>query len=994
MSQLPARDGGGSTRGSRGRSGGGGGGRGGGHHSRGGRGSHHGHFNKRPVNNLLSQTSSHSHTYAYAGQQKPPSSSALPTSTPSKRLRSDLPPSSRPLTVSDLLSDTLTPLANAYWAPGQAEHAPYDPGLIQRIYASHLASPSSPSSSASSLTVLELSAYLENYLWKHFSPSASAEHVLSIVFLVNEKFRAALPAAFDALTPSPLFPVLFARVLGLKRQRDLSVHEATEYLLFFIHLFSSLEQPVVRKHALRLLSLPLWRSLSAVRRERELRGRPELRTLWEKVVRQCEEGKGREDKDGVPSLDTTSSFMPRLLSEFVSVLVALPSSPPSDDAEYDAKVVYCERFVELCIDLLSQLPTRRFFHALLSDCQLIAVCRLSALCSAASSTSPLFSKMVDLMQAYDDFDIDDHTGEPIAADAVLSLYHHRIAHMQRVVFREFEQLRPLALVNVAALDSREGLERWLGACTQQELRRLCERLRLRDGEDVEKDEVEQAVRHGTVTSAQIAALLPPSLSHAYFFSVLCTHHLSHRPQQQLIDTLPLYPTETLLFDHELLPPSSSHYSALHPLPLPKLNLQFLSLSDYLLRNFTLFRLEASYQIREDLAYTVSRLRPRLSNDGAETLFTGWSRMAVPVARFAVAAVKPARLGETVPREVRAEVERGAEAVYTGPGARRVGGAEGVRRAVPPHRPRSPHPVSDMSPRAEREQASGRRTMAGTQRRRGDYGRAPSAVEAVWAATMRRAAGAARRRRATSSFTCVAVRCTKVVDESGPRHRRARRGRPTASRHRQPAAPTASYLDPAQYAPGHAARAGAARRGSREDVYTTFNLLVRRQRQGEQLQGRLSSIRDMLQAKRRDVELPPFLRSVFLGYGDVEASQYWRQKEERRAWTRSSTPSSTRRTSGTASTGRCDWWKDGRGGGERRSRTRRRRVLQRDVRAPSDYRRRRQHHRRADVCRRSRASADAPVQVAASLPVRSRLRRPTASPSPCTAAARPRRRCGA
>lgn len=44
------------------------------------------------------------------------------------------------------------------------------------------------------------------------------------------------------------------------------------------------------------------------------------------------------------------------------------------------------------------------------------------------------------------------------------------------------------------------------------------------------------------------------------------------------------------------------------LALPKLNLQFLSFHDYLLRNFILFQLESTYEIREDLEDAVKRVR--------------------------------------------------------------------------------------------------------------------------------------------------------------------------------------------------------------------------------------------------------------------------------------------------------------------------------------------------------------------------------------------------
>ena len=41
------------------------------------------------------------------------------------------------------------------------------------------------------MTVLEISQYLENYLWPNYGPSfvGSKAHMLSIVLMVNEKYR-------------------------------------------------------------------------------------------------------------------------------------------------------------------------------------------------------------------------------------------------------------------------------------------------------------------------------------------------------------------------------------------------------------------------------------------------------------------------------------------------------------------------------------------------------------------------------------------------------------------------------------------------------------------------------------------------------------------------------------------------------------------------------------------------------------------------------------
>ena len=43
--------------------------------------------------------------------------------------------------------------------------------------------------------MLEVSQYLELYLWKHYKPdSSSFSHLMSIIIMVNEKFRERVPA--------------------------------------------------------------------------------------------------------------------------------------------------------------------------------------------------------------------------------------------------------------------------------------------------------------------------------------------------------------------------------------------------------------------------------------------------------------------------------------------------------------------------------------------------------------------------------------------------------------------------------------------------------------------------------------------------------------------------------------------------------------------------------------------------------------------------------
>lgn len=81
-------------------------------------------------------------------------------------------------------------------------------------------------------------------------------------------------------------------------------------------------------------------------------------------------------------------------------------------------------------------------------------------------------------------------------------------------------------------------------------------------------------------------------------------------------------------------PTTKNFTNTHCLPIPKLNLQFLTIHDYLLRNFTLFRLESNYEIRQDVEDVVQRLAPQHNIDRKsgqdETVFSGWARMAVPI----------------------------------------------------------------------------------------------------------------------------------------------------------------------------------------------------------------------------------------------------------------------------------------------------------------------------------------------------------------------------
>jgi len=93
-------------------------------------------------------------------------------------------------TVEQISSDRLTQLANQYWVPGEGKKA-YQPQIIDDIYRKEI---KGSKFAVKRIMLLEFSQYLENYLWANFESSkATTEHLMSIMVMLNEKFREGVP---------------------------------------------------------------------------------------------------------------------------------------------------------------------------------------------------------------------------------------------------------------------------------------------------------------------------------------------------------------------------------------------------------------------------------------------------------------------------------------------------------------------------------------------------------------------------------------------------------------------------------------------------------------------------------------------------------------------------------------------------------------------------------------------------------------------------------
>ncbi|KAG6679826.1 hypothetical protein I3842_13G010800 [Carya illinoinensis] len=548
------------------------------------------------------------------------------------------------ITLSEIQRDRLTKIAAANWSKAGGGSKPdkqFDPELVKEIYETELLVKGGRKPvPLQRVMILEVSQYLENYLWPNFDPeTATFEHVMSMIIMVNEKFRENVAAWVCFYDRKDVFKGFLERVLRLKEGRELSIAEKTNYLVFMINAFQSLEDEVVSETVLRLASLQSWHGLSYGRFQMELCLNTDLIKKWKRMTKREAKEATKQGELFNPTTKLEVKFLRKFIEEFLEVLDSgvFPQQQSIKDDDVvdatglkhvdDACVLYCERFMEFLIDLLSQLPTRRYLRPLVADVAVVAKCHLSAL--YRHEKGKLFAQLVDLLQFYEKFEINDHVGTQLTDDEVLQSHYDRFQSFQLLAFKKIPKLRELALANVGAIHKRADLSKKLSVLSPGELKDLiCCKLKLISDEDPWSERVD------------------------FLIEVMVSFFEKQQSQKEAINALPLYPNEQIMWDESLVP--SINYSGEGCLALPKLNLQFLTLHDYLLRNFNLFRLESTYEIREDIQEAVPHLLAYINNEG-DTSFRGWSRMAVPIKEFKITAVKQPNIGEVKPSSVTAEV---------------------------------------------------------------------------------------------------------------------------------------------------------------------------------------------------------------------------------------------------------------------------------------------------------------------------------------------------
>ncbi|KAJ2783583.1 hypothetical protein H4R18_001636 [Coemansia javaensis] len=495
-----------------------------------------------------------------------------------------------------------------------------------------------------SVQALERAQYLERYLWPHFGGAGAEDAVVvSVLLMVNEKLQQRLPAWAVVASDAARFAQLFGAASALMaRAMDGAAVDGVDPISarvivtqFLVGCFGSLETAAVREAAMPLASLAIWHHVGAgALVERELQRVPQLRKLWRRTARRCQAPSAERD------------FVPALVRDLARCQFALADSAGAR--------AYAAKALELLLDLMAQLPTRRYVALLLEDAHLVALCRRSAWFRDCRR----FRDLVGRLRASVRAQVAHVTGRPLSDADARDAHHRALAALQLAAFRLFPRaLEDVAVSSVARLGDPDVLRASLGALGRDDLRRL--------GAEV-------GVGHRALLDVGAADFVEPDGSgygRDFLLDAFAERYARWPTVAEQVRAVSPYPTEQLLLGDALAdadalerqPQSVADADgAVHisypVLGAPKLGLQFLTLHDYLARSFELLRLETAHGIRDDVEDAVRRLQPRpAENDGSGVCFAGWARMALPMRSFDVTDVQPPSIGDKAPARVRADV---------------------------------------------------------------------------------------------------------------------------------------------------------------------------------------------------------------------------------------------------------------------------------------------------------------------------------------------------
>jgi len=476
--------------------------------------------------------------------------------------------------------------------------------------------------------------------------------------------------------------------------------------------------------------------------------------------------------------------------------------------------------LEFLTDLESQLPTRRYVNTLIHDLNLLAVIRLSPMYNHAANG--LLRDLFVLFRHFVNFAIDDNTGAQHSRMQLQEKHAEDLAGLQRTALKSFKsKLTILALANYSSIDQRKELEIHLQPLTESELADLCTLLGFR------------------TTYPSVAKVKG---DRELLLEVLLSFYERRKTFQETISSLSILPTETTLYEPTLL--RNETYNGSQPLAIPKLNLQYLTVGDFLWRAFILYRCESFFEIKTDMEDVLQRLHPQTTDSDFGAHSTGFSKMALPIS-------KPAYVDCPSAQNLRLSADRLCSITEVAPPKVGIEEPNYVRAEI----------ILDYNSVAD----SVRREWESL--RQGDV----VYLLAVHVTDNRRSMTNGHAHLATPAHPSLRILRTaelvQLLDDRGRSLRELPLDEMNGHGGRQRLRRMIVNLDPAEYKVDCDRKAAG-----KPDVYESINFVVRRKGRENNFSRILKTIQGLALS---DVPMPAWLHDVFLGFGDPASATYTR-----------------------------------------------------------------------------------------------------------------------
>lgn len=322
--------------------------------------------------------------------------------------------------------------------------------------------------------------------------------------------------------------------------------------------------------------------------------------------------------------------------EFINQLLELFLNRIEENTT-DINITLLSNILIFVTELLSIYQTRKYLLPLLTEKHFIERIKLQK----KSIKNSIFDKLYKYFKFYYYFQLDSKHNSYIDKISKLSLSYSTQSKMQSIAYTLFpEELSKILTENIAFTDSSDNLRKIISSLSHDQVLSFLSSLNLLKYPEEFYD---------TRTD----------LLHMIFISTF----KRRKDAIHSILTLPLYPTEKLLYNTDLLPENVSLITQTL-IPIPKLSLSYLTIFDYLLKNFLLFKYESSFSIREEINDVIDRMSPSFDNHKNFSKFLGWSLMGIPVDSYQIISVKPPLIGEEFSSEIIAEIDINLNGVQT------------------------------------------------------------------------------------------------------------------------------------------------------------------------------------------------------------------------------------------------------------------------------------------------------------------------------------------